>query len=137
MAYAQWVIITIQNASSSKTITIKNVELSPGKFHRLYDKDDEIPQNSLVDVQIKPGSEYSVYSCGNADAPLGTSGALELYDSDSAIRKLYWDSPWGSIANQINVTGENDVWNVDVDPAFNVDSGGPLGKGTVRFLDVV
>jgi hypothetical protein len=52
---------------------------------------------------VAPGTVESVDSCGRQGSASGTEGTIDLYDGDTRICTLYWNSPWGSNYNEFEI----------------------------------
>jgi hypothetical protein len=139
-AYAQWVVVTINNKSKSMTATVGGAYLKWGKFHKDGNKDEEIPPSDINKIEIPPGGKARVCSCGRSDAASGTEGGFYLYDgtdqnNDKCIGEVYWNCPWGSKENTFTTTPKNpDKYNISNGP-YN-KSGGALGNVDV-FVSMV
>lgn len=128
-AYGQWVVIHITN-SSTKTLVIKNVRLSWGKFHEDDNKDYEIALDDIENTKIRGGKQFTISSCGRSDAPSGTEGEFDIYENGGEkVGHYYWDCPWGGNGNIWKITERNAKWAVK-------SSGGNLKRGALGDISV-
>jgi hypothetical protein len=133
MAYAQWVVINL--GSNGTTLSIKNAQLSWGKFFKNPEKDCEISTDEINRIQILSGNVAVIASCGRSDAASGTEGTFDIYDGATEVGNFYWDCPWGSKRNHMIWTpslSENYVTQVT---GGNLDTGA-LGTITMRCVKI-
>ncbi|KAJ3496165.1 hypothetical protein NLJ89_g10525 [Agrocybe chaxingu] len=114
-AYAQWVIVLINN-KGSEPLKLKSLNVITGKLYADGNKDVEVPASDYEGKVVAPGEKLQFNSCGLANTPEGTSGTFDLVDpieDDKLIRHFYWNCPWGSHNNEWEVTGTNSKWVVE------------------------
>ncbi|KAI1754387.1 Asp-hemolysin [Xylaria castorea] len=130
-AYAQWVDIVVQNAFLSGSIQIKNASLDWGKFYEGGDKDNEISTSDVDKIVIQAGDEAHIYACGRESAASGTEGSIDLYTDSTFICTIYWDCPWGSKYNDLQIRNRNKDFPVSVGSWNRED--GALGQVDVEI----
>lgn len=107
-----------------------------GKFHQNGNKDADITPEAVNAVTVAAGKTTDISSCGKSDAASGTEGTLDLYDGDTKICTIYWNSPWGSKTNDFWISGRNTADGYSVSyggPKFNPHGPGPLGEAEVEI----
>lgn len=107
MAHAQWAVITVSNQSRTKTISVKDASRSWGKFHEASSKDKEVSDATINQIVLRPQTEASIYSCGRENASSGVEATISLYDGAYKICKIYWECPWGSPTNTVELRDYN------------------------------
>jgi hypothetical protein len=132
MAYAQWVVITIE--SEGVALTVKNATLKWGKFYDNPNKDEEVSVDVINKIAIYAGGSAVIASCGRENTSSGTQGSFELYDGPLLLGEYYWNCPWGSKSNESIWTPHvgvfNDNYKIEVTGA-NLDSGA-LGNVLIK-----
>ncbi len=129
MAYAQWVVITVE--AIGVDLTVKSVGLEWGKFFKNPNKDDEIPIDKIEGMTIASGDSGVIASCGRENASSGTEGQFDLYDGGTHIGTYYWDCPWGSKTNTSTWTPSANKHYITEQSGANLNSGA-LGNVTIR-----
>ncbi|HGJ5865502.1 MAG TPA: aegerolysin family protein [Arsenophonus nasoniae] len=130
-SYSQWAQIDISPIGFNSTI--KDIELSWGKFHKKDDKDSEIPVSEIKGHTILDGKVYSIYTCGRSGVASGTTGKLTIFDNNSQIVKYEWDVPWGSNDNTSKLS-EEDTSKYSFQFEKGNISSGALGKVTIKII---
>uniref|UniRef100_A0A3B0M240 Uncharacterized protein n=1 Tax=Arsenophonus endosymbiont of Trialeurodes vaporariorum TaxID=235567 RepID=A0A3B0M240_9GAMM len=92
MSYNQWVNISI--CPINFPLTIKNVNIIWGKFHKEGDKDIEISPSNIKGKVIPENTQYSICACGRDNSTSGTQGMIALFDKDLRIAEYRWNDPW-------------------------------------------
>ncbi|KAL2148975.1 hypothetical protein VTH82DRAFT_1661 [Thermothelomyces myriococcoides] len=136
MAYAQWIILQIISRLKNGTISVKNAGLSWGKFYQPPNKDAEIDAGTVNKITIAPKSSAEIGSCGREDASSGTEGQLDLYDGDTKICHVYWDCPWGSKNNTLQVSGVTPGGDYFVNVGSWNPNSGAIGEVTLEVGNV-
>ncbi|KAI9897941.1 hypothetical protein N3K66_006301 [Trichothecium roseum] len=132
MAYAQWVLMIIQNKIGSGQLTVKNLKIEWGKFHQPGNKDAEISVNDAQSQVATPSKDAQIASCGRSDASSGTEGSYDIYDGDTKVCHIYWSCPWGSKTNTFTVSDIDNAYVVQATGA-TLDSGA-LGNVTIKIV---
>lgn len=98
-----------------------------------------MPKNELLGVVIEGGAKYTVWACGRSGTSSGTEGQIELSTNllepphKIPLVNIYWSVPWGSSANRLEKSRQNEEWLVDLPP---ISQDGAIGEVTVRFQKV-
>ncbi|KAL2151745.1 hypothetical protein VTH82DRAFT_6843 [Thermothelomyces myriococcoides] len=75
-----------------------------GKFFNDEDRNHEIPAKEVDGTIIKSGSTVEIWACGRDSSPSGTEGWFDLYDGDTKVCHIYFNSPWGPGSNEFTVS---------------------------------
>ena len=127
-----WIGLKLQN-STGVQFKILAVKLIDGKFYRdPQDKDSEIPPESLIGTIIESKGSFTLYSCGQNGATLGTEGTVTIGYQGTSNIGIYWNVPY-ILKNALTAT----VWTGPywAMPTSHVPSSGPIGNITVEFGD--
>ncbi|KAL7932978.1 aegerolysin type hemolysin [Trichoderma chlorosporum] len=88
----------------AEVLDISHKLTSVGKFYK-DDVSNEISASEVDQMTVAPGGMGIVNSCGRQGAAAGTEGTMDLYDGETRICGLYWDSPYWKTTNNFHLTG--------------------------------